>query len=164
MRKGLGIGKGRGYFNLVKLDSHIHSLSAKGVKSYDPKAYFNKEVKKENLKINLDLPIQTAILVPSTKEKDKPISREEFANRVETTRDELYHLFGGFTSVTGFGGSENKKTKEIIKERVNVVVAYAGNKDFKEKADEFIEYIKNKKKEWGQQEIGVIIENDLFYI
>jgi len=33
VRKGLGIGLGIGYKNLVPLDSHIHSLSAKGVKS-----------------------------------------------------------------------------------------------------------------------------------
>lgn len=32
-RNGLGIGKGRGYYNLLPLDSHIHSLSARGVKT-----------------------------------------------------------------------------------------------------------------------------------
>ena len=32
-RKGLGFGKGRGYYNIAPMDSHIHSLSAKGVKS-----------------------------------------------------------------------------------------------------------------------------------
>ena len=34
MRKGLGYGLGRGYKNLVPLDTHIHRLSAKGVKTY----------------------------------------------------------------------------------------------------------------------------------
>lgn len=33
MRKGYGIGKGQGYKNLMPMDSHIHSLSAKGVKT-----------------------------------------------------------------------------------------------------------------------------------
>lgn len=32
-RRGLGKGKGIGYYNLVPIDSHIHSLSAKGVKT-----------------------------------------------------------------------------------------------------------------------------------
>jgi len=36
MRRGLGKGLGTGYFNLVPMDSHIHSLSAKGVKSKIP--------------------------------------------------------------------------------------------------------------------------------
>jgi hypothetical protein len=34
MRKGLGLHKGRGYKNLIPIDHHIHSLSAKGVKTY----------------------------------------------------------------------------------------------------------------------------------
>jgi hypothetical protein len=33
-RKGLGKGLGQGYFNIAPLDSHIHSLSAKGIKTY----------------------------------------------------------------------------------------------------------------------------------
>lgn len=33
MRRGIGKGLGMGYKNLVPMDSHIHSLSAKGVKS-----------------------------------------------------------------------------------------------------------------------------------
>jgi hypothetical protein len=33
-RKGLGLGRGKGYYNLAPLDHHIHSLSAKGVKTY----------------------------------------------------------------------------------------------------------------------------------
>lgn len=38
MRKGYGIGQGKGYYNLMPMDSHIHSLSAKGVKTgYNPK-------------------------------------------------------------------------------------------------------------------------------
>jgi hypothetical protein len=34
IRKNLGLGMGRGYKNLIPIDHHIHSLSAKGVKSY----------------------------------------------------------------------------------------------------------------------------------
>ena len=32
-RKGLGKNKGKGYYNILPIDSHIHSLSAKGVKT-----------------------------------------------------------------------------------------------------------------------------------
>jgi hypothetical protein len=34
MRKNLGLGMGKGYYNIAPMDSHIHSLSAKGMKSY----------------------------------------------------------------------------------------------------------------------------------
>lgn len=33
MRKGFGRGFGKGYFNLLPMDSYVHSLSAKGVKT-----------------------------------------------------------------------------------------------------------------------------------
>lgn len=36
MRKGLGKGRGCGYFNLAPFDRHIHQLSAKGISSYSP--------------------------------------------------------------------------------------------------------------------------------
>lgn len=35
-RRGLGLGKGRGYFNLTLRDPIIHSLSARGIKTYAP--------------------------------------------------------------------------------------------------------------------------------
>ena len=34
MRQGLGRGRGKGYYNIVHLDSYIHSLSAKGIATY----------------------------------------------------------------------------------------------------------------------------------
>jgi hypothetical protein len=33
MRRGMGFGRGCGYYNMAPMDSHIHSLSAKGVKT-----------------------------------------------------------------------------------------------------------------------------------
>jgi apolipoprotein D and lipocalin family protein len=42
MRKGLGIGRGKGYYNLQYRDPYIHSLSAKGVKSVNLKRYAGK--------------------------------------------------------------------------------------------------------------------------
>lgn len=42
IRKGLGKGMGMGYKNLIPMDSHIHSLSAKGVKSKRPMLLYAK--------------------------------------------------------------------------------------------------------------------------
>jgi len=33
-RKGMGLNQGKGYYNIAPMDTHIHSLSAKGVKTY----------------------------------------------------------------------------------------------------------------------------------
>lgn len=162
-RKGLGYGKGRGYFNLTLRDPVIHSLSAKGVKTYVPVDVFKKELKKAKLK-PYNLPIQTAIIVPSTKKGQKPLTQKSYSVRVEKTRQELFKLFKGFTSIEGFGGFKDKKTGKIIEESTNMVVSYTNKKDFEDKVDDFIKYVKDKKRYWGQESMGVIIENDLLFI
>lgn len=48
MRKGLGKGLGSGYFNLAPMDSHIHSLSAKGVKTQTLNMMGLQDIKKMN--------------------------------------------------------------------------------------------------------------------
>jgi hypothetical protein len=165
MRRGLGLHKGRGYYNLIPIDHHIHSISARGIKStrFVPIATFRQELRKKHIK-PFSLPVQTAILVPSTKEGQELISSTEYKKRILDTRKELYDMFGGFTSVSGSGGTEDLNTKELVEEPVNVVYSYAEPKTFRKKADEFIDYVEDKKKKWGQQSMGVIIENDLLYI
>jgi len=48
-RKGLGKGLGTGYKNLAPLDSHIHSLSAKGVKTMSKKKFHTYSLKNPSL-------------------------------------------------------------------------------------------------------------------
>jgi hypothetical protein len=45
MRKGLGKNLGKGYFNLIPIDSHVHSLSAKGVKTRQKVLYARRNIK-----------------------------------------------------------------------------------------------------------------------
>ena len=67
MRRGLGRGLGTGYKNLAPMDSHIHSLSAKGIKTlvknyqnyiYDVKGFKEEEEAMEQGIINKDLKLQ----------------------------------------------------------------------------------------------------------
>lgn len=46
MRRGLGRGLGRGYKNLVEMDSYIHSMSRKGISQYSKYMNFPKEFPK----------------------------------------------------------------------------------------------------------------------
>lgn len=48
MRRGLGYGGGKGYYNLVPIDSHIHSLSAKGITTLPDQAVFYKSLWDKN--------------------------------------------------------------------------------------------------------------------
>ena len=88
MRKGLGLGKGKGYYNLMPMDSHIHSLSAMGVKSVSiPKymgdwyaqgvypAQFTKNCKGQKARYNLKENGKVGVLNTCIKEgKDTTIS------------------------------------------------------------------------------------------
>jgi len=47
-RKGLGYGQGKGYYNIVPIDSHIHRLSAKGVKYYEVDIHGSMIIKAKN--------------------------------------------------------------------------------------------------------------------
>lgn len=147
-RKGLGKGLGKGYKNIVMKDPMVHSLSAKGIKQ----------------KVDLfPLPIQTAIVIPSTNDVNKPISSNMMKKRVDETRKFLSQSFGGYTSVQGVGGFTTKKG-DLVKERVNVVTAFSTYEAFENNKEKFVKYALDKKKEWGQESIGVIIENDLYFV
>lgn len=109
------------------------------------------------------LPIQTVTLVPSTKRKNERISQTEMTNRVRMTRKFLSNLFGGYTSVRSTGGYISKNGR-LIKERVVAVTAFSQKLGFIQKKQRWFQWIRKKKKEWGQEAIGIIIENDMFYV
>jgi len=164
VRRGLGKGKGTGYKNMMPSDSYIHGLSGRGIVTYRrPIQMFRAELKKEHIK-PFALPVQTAVLVPSTTKGDKPITKKQYKARVIEVHNKLYDLFGGFTSVEGVGAVEDVNTGMPIQEPVNVVTAYTTKKKFSDKEEDFITFVENKKKQWGQQSMGVIIENDLLFI
>lgn len=109
-----------------------------------------------------NLPIQTATLVPSTTQKKKAISSKAFQRRINETRRFLSGLFGGYTSVQGIGGYLSKKS--LIREKVAVVTAYAHRSAYLRYKNRWIAWVRSKKREWGQESMGIIIENDLKYI
>lgn len=109
------------------------------------------------------LPIETAIIVPSTKKNNKRIKASTLRNRVNTTRKFLSKSFGGYTSVNAIGGFTTKKGK-LIKEPTNVVTSYATRKDYKKGKKKFMAFARKKRRTWGQESLGIIVENDLFFI
>jgi hypothetical protein len=113
--------------------------------------------------IGLYLPIQIAVYVPSTKNANEPISQEELQDRVNEVRKYLAEMFGGFSSESLTGGYVST-FKELIKEDIVRVVAYATKEDFAKNKRKLITQISIWAKEWSQEAIGVEFENDLYYI
>lgn len=116
----------------------------------------------KDVKGSFNLPIQTVTFVPSTKKKSVKISRAEFEMRIEEVRNKLARMFGGYTEARVFGGFllDGKE----IREDVAQVTAYAERNTFLDKKAEWIKNVKKWGKEWGQQSMGIIIENDLKYV
>lgn len=108
------------------------------------------------------LPVQTVTIVPSTN-YDKAISAYEFNRRVEDTRRFLSNTFGGYTSVRSVGGYV-AKGGALITENASAVTSYATVESFKKNKGKWLSWCRNKKKEWKQENIGVIVENDMYYL
>ena len=109
-------------------------------------------------------PIQTTVLVPCTKNADKPITKQACRKRANVMSSEMTRMFGGYTSSNVTGGYYSKKKKKIIREPVIRVTSYSTKKDYKRNKGKFLRYVAKKGKTWGQEEMGVIIENDLIYL
>jgi len=107
------------------------------------------------------LPIQFSIIIPSTKEENKPITPKEFKKRIKETAKFMSSRFGGDTAIKGMGDwvDNNKLTRE----KVVIIESSMTKKDYEKHKEELAKFIRNKREEWGQQTIGYFLEGD-FYI
>lgn len=122
------------------------------------------EVKiKERLSKYFELPLQMAIYVPSTKDKNIVISKEELSYRVKVVEKYLATLFGGFNSAKVDGGFQSVD-KGVINEDAVRVVAFANPEGFEPKFEKLVNKVKEWCRLWSQESIGLEFENDLFYI
>jgi hypothetical protein len=118
---------------------------------------------KERLSKSFDLPLQMAIYVPSTKDKNVTISKKEMDERVKEVEGFLAGLFGGFNSVKVDGGFQSSD-KGVINEDAVRVVAFSNAEGFESKFEKLVAKVKVWCKEWSQESMGLEFENDLFYI
>ena len=114
--------------------------------------------------VDFSLPIEQAVIVPSTEDADKTISQSELNKRVKETQKFLAQTFGGFTSTKATGGYFSDDKNKIIEEKVVVVTSFSGSDDFKVKQAELMGWIGRKQKQWSQESIGYELEGDLYYV
>jgi hypothetical protein len=123
---------------------------------------------KKRLKNAFELPIQIAVYVPSTRDKDIIITKREMEARVDEVERFLANAFGGFSAVKVEGGFESSD-KGLIQEDAVRVVAFASKENengvpFEQSFESLMNQVKNWCYKWSQQSIGVEFENDLFYV
>lgn len=110
------------------------------------------------------LPIQQAVIVPSTTNGDKKISQREFNKRTNEVEKYLARKYGGYTETTAHGGYYSTSKNKVIKERVNVVSAYSQKKPYKQNLPETKKQLHKWGKEWKQESIGYENQGHLYYV
>jgi hypothetical protein len=122
-----------------------------------------KFTKKQKEKV-FELPVEQKVIVPSTKQGDKPISKSAFNKRINKVREYLSKNYGGYTSVSARGGYYSEKKKKVIKEPVTIVTSFSTNKAFRKNKPKLFQKIAKWGKSWGQESMGYEHEGDLYYI
>lgn len=112
------------------------------------------------LKAVFSLKQKVTVYVPSTRDVDVPIDNTKYVNRAATL---LSECFGGATSsdALGYWVSDDKG---LVKEHTTMVFAYAGDQELKENLDRVIDFCESLKKEMGQENIALELNNEMFFI
>lgn len=123
----------------------------------------NVEPTEDKKLIGMHLPVELSVYVPSTKDANVPVSKNELDARVNEVREYLAKMFGGFSSNDVIGGYVSH-SKELIKEDVVKVIAFATQEAYDENKEKLAHQIAKWAKEWSQEAIGFELEGDLYYI
>jgi hypothetical protein len=118
----------------------------------------------EQSKEDFPLQVEAAVMVPSTRGANVPISDEDFQKRVRKTEHFFSTLCGGFTSHDAEGGYWSDDKGKLIKEKVKRVGSFCPIKSWKANRGDLRDWLKAKKKEWGQEAIGFEFEGDLYFV
>ncbi len=108
------------------------------------------------------LPLECVVYVPST-HGDRVIDADEFRARRNETATLLVSLFGGCRESMATGRYRSVDG-EIIAEEVAVLTGFGDADDFGEKRRQFLEWLIDKRTEWGQEALGFEFEGDLWYL
>lgn len=108
--------------------------------------------------------IQIVVFVPSTKGINKKISSAEFQKRINEVKHKLDLLFGGETTIKAKGSYYSKDLNKYVDENSAMVETYAKKSDWEKKKNSFKSWVKSLKLKYGQESMGIIIENDMIYL
>jgi hypothetical protein len=108
------------------------------------------------------LPLECVVYIPST-DGDRVIDAAEFAARRDEAADMLSSLFGGCRESMA-SGRYRGKDGEIVSEEVAVLTGFGDADDFERKRREFLDWLIDKRDEWGQEALGFEFEGDLWYL
>ena len=109
------------------------------------------------------LPLELVVYVPSTKDVNKTISKQEMKERVDEVKNYLGVAFGGYSSIKIEGGYV-ANNGELVSENITKVVSFASKDDYEKNKNELVNQMTNWSQKWGQEAIGFEFEGDLYYV
>jgi len=122
------------------------------------------ELAKRKLSGNFELPFEMAIYVPSTKNIDEIIGKDEFTSRIKEVETFVSKIFGGFSTDRVDGGFYSDDRKKLVREDVAKVYVFGSEYDFESKFNQLINKLKQWGKAWSQESMGFEFEGDLYYV
>lgn len=169
MRRGLGLGRGKGYRNLAGRDPHIHSQNAKGIKQPQTIRF----IRPLPIQSRNRLPLQVSVIVPSTRNIRRKVAGEwksipiyltddEYAKRIDNEEKYFSKKFKGDTSVVGTGNYWDGERKELVPERNVKVQSSTTEEIYNKKRSELARHIKARQKQWKQSQVMYSVEGQDF--
>ncbi len=106
------------------------------------------------------LPNKVKIYVPSTMNANEQFNPEIHINE---TLEILSNMFGGSTSTEGTGTWVSEK-HGLIKEKITVCESFCDESKLTECIDSVVEYCLKLKKDMGQENISLEVNNELYFV
>lgn len=122
-----------------------------------------KEQPSGNKEKTFHLPIEITVYVPSTNKQQKFIGSQQFKKRISLVKSTLSRIFGGYTRISGEGGFTLSSGK-LAEEKVAKVTSFTKRGDYFKSRSKLLNFLHRIKRTWGQESIGLIVENDLHYV
>lgn len=102
------------------------------------------------------------IIVPSTRDKNKKIDRLAFAKRVRGVNQFIANRFRGSTVQRAVGNYLYRG--KVIKEDVVIVSVFTNQETYNYYDEELRNFLKSKKKSWGQDSMGFEYKEKLYFV
>lgn len=116
-----------------------------------------------NNKTYFTLNHKVVFYTPSTDNTDKPITKQAHFERTAEIADNFAKWFGGATIEKAQGYYKTKEGK-IVVENVNKVISYTDDNTLQDKTQEVLQLATDKQILWGQESIGLEIDNRMMFI
>jgi len=108
----------------------------------------------------LSLPVQFSITIPSTQGTDQKLAKKEFNNRIKEAKKWVVDKYYGDTTILAKG--DYTADGKLIEEDVAVINVSTTREDYEKNKKELGKFIKDKRKEYEQQQMAYTLEDDLF--